>query len=239
MYTIKLLLKNENNSYTFFNKMFFNKFKAQNIFISYTIKQIKKLEKDEIYIQAKKDYAKFVKDKKKNKKELEETVSIMNERVSYYGLTKKDLETYAKEQQYKYKKYISSQMMQTITNSVLESIQKYLYKDGKQIHYKKFEDIHTVSAKNLVNGIKLDMEHNMCIFPNNFRCTYIFKDYNTYIKECFKKDIPFIKYCRIVKEPFNNKYRYYIEFVINSTPILKFNKGNGTCGIDQVLVPLQ
>lgn len=232
MYTIKLLLKNENNSYTFFNKMFFNKFKAQNIFISYTIKQIQKLEKDEIYIQAKKNYAKFVKDKKKNKKELEETVSIMNERVSYYGLTKKDLETYAKEQQYKYKKYISSQMMQTITNSVLESIQKYLYKDGKQIHYKKFEDIHTVSAKNLVNGIKLDMEYNMCIFPNNFRCTYIFKDYNTYIKECFKKDIPFIKYCRIVKESFNNKYRYYIEFVINSTPILKFNKGNGTCGID-------
>ena len=127
MYTIKLLLKNENNSYTFFNKMFFNKFKAQNIFISYTIKQIKKLEKDEIYIQAKKDYAKFVKDKKKNKKELEETVSIMNERVSYYGLTKKDLETYAKEQQYKYKKYISSQMMQTITNSVLERKQYIEY----------------------------------------------------------------------------------------------------------------
>lgn len=127
MYTIKLLLKNENNSYTFFNKMFFNKFKAQNIFISYTIKQIKKLEKDEIYIQTKKDYAKFVKDKKKNKKELEETVSIMNERVSYYGLTKKDLETYAKEQQYKYKKYISSQMMQTITNSVLERKQYIEY----------------------------------------------------------------------------------------------------------------
>lgn len=127
MYIIKLLLKNENNSYTFFNKMFFNKFKAQNIFISYTIKQIKKLEKDEIYIQAKKDYAKFVKDKKKNKKELEETVSIMNERVSYYGLTKKDLETYAKEQQYKYKKYISSQMMQTITNSVLERKQYIEY----------------------------------------------------------------------------------------------------------------
>lgn len=127
MYTIKLLLKNENNSYTFFNKMFFNKFKAQNIFISYTIKQIKKLEKDEIYIQAKKNYAKFVKDKKKNKKELEETVSIMNERVSYYGLTKKDLETYAKEQQYKYKKYISSQMMQTITNSVLERKQYIEY----------------------------------------------------------------------------------------------------------------
>ena len=127
MYTIKLLLKNENNSYTFFNKMFFNKFKAQNIFISYTIKQIQKLEKDEIYIQAKKNYAKFVKDKKKNKKELEETVSIMNERVSYYGLTKKDLETYAKEQQYKYKKYISSQMMQTITNSVLERKQYIEY----------------------------------------------------------------------------------------------------------------
>ena len=127
MYTIKLLLKNENNSYTFFNKMFFNKFKAQNIFISYTIKQIQKLEKDEIYIQTKKDYAKFVKDKKKNKKELEETVSIMNERVSYYGLTKKDLETYAKEQQYKYKKYISSQMMQTITNSVLERKQYIEY----------------------------------------------------------------------------------------------------------------
>ena len=232
MYTIKLLLKDENNSYHFFNKMFFMKFKAQNIFVSYAIKQIGKLQHDDKYIQAKKEYTKFVKDKENNKKEIKEQTDIMNERVNYYGLTKKDLQQYAKEQQYKYKKYISSQMTNAITDIVLKSIQEYLYGDGKKIHYKRFEDIHTVSAKNLVNGIKLDIEYNVCIFPNKFRCHYVFKNYNSYIKECFEKDIPFIKYCRIVKEPFNNKYRYYIEFVINSTPIPKFKKGTGTCGID-------
>ncbi len=231
MYTINALLENKNNSYALFHKMFFIKFKIQNIFISYAIKQIQKLEHDELYIQAKQDYAKYIKNKNSYKQEIKNATTIMNERISYYELTKKDFEQYAKKQQYKYKKYISSQMIQTITNSVLDSVNKYLYSNGNMVHYKKFEDIHTVSAKSLVNGIKLDINANTCIF-NHFRCRYILKDYDTYIKECFQKDIPFIKYCRLVREPFNNGYRYYVQFVIDSTPILKFPNGKGNCGID-------
>ena len=70
MYTIKLLLKNQNNSYAFFNKMFFIKFKIKNILISYAQKQIEKLEKDEIYIQAKNEYIELMKDEENRMKEL-------------------------------------------------------------------------------------------------------------------------------------------------------------------------
>lgn len=275
MYTIKLLLENKNGSYAFFHKMFFIKFKIQNALVSYAIKQIKKLENDRDYIQAKKDYAVLVKDKKKNKEELKKVKAIMSEKVSYYGLTKSDLQIYAKGQQYPYKNYISSQMVQDILHAVLDSIQDYLYGDGEIIHYKRFEEIHTVGATSLTNGIKLDLEKNDCIFckKNNttkakekknkedkkklekcgiiiskkdeeettsfkkndsdcFRCHFIFKNYDHYIKECFEKDIPFIKYCKIVREPFNSKDRYYVQFTIDSTPILKIQKGIGTCGID-------
>ena len=85
MYTIKLLLKNENNSYAFFNKMFFIKFKIKNILISYAQKQIEKLEKDETYIQAKNEYIELMKDEENNKTDITEKTSIMNERVAHYG----------------------------------------------------------------------------------------------------------------------------------------------------------
>ena len=78
--------------------------------------------------------------------------------------TKKLLNKYVKKQQYKYKKYIGSQVAQAIVIEVFASIKKYLYEEGKQVHHKRFEETHTVSATSLTNGIKLDFKNNECIF---------------------------------------------------------------------------
>lgn len=230
MYTIKILLENKNNSYAYFNKMFFIKFKIQNIFISYIKRQLDKLNLDKEYIEAKKLYA-LEKNGKNKSKSLKKYTSIMNDRIKYLGLTKDSLEKYSKKIQKRYKKYISSQVAQVIANNTYQSLFDYLYGDGKHIYHKKLDSIHSISAKSLTNGIKLDLDKNLCTF-NKFECKFILKKYNTYLKECLEKDKSNIKYCRLIREPFNNGYRYYVQLVIDSTPILKFSKGKGITGID-------
>lgn len=231
MYTIEALLDKSNNINKYFEKMFWYKFKMQNILISFAIKQMDLLERDKEYKSLKKDYALYINDKT-YKKELKETKEKLSLKIKHYHLTKSDLEQYVKKQQYKYKKYISSGEAQAIALNVYTSIDKYLYKDGKRIHHKRLDDIESISAKSLTNGIKLDLTHNYCIFNKNIHCKFIIKDYNSYLRDCFNKDKLNIKYCRLIRKPFNNGYRYYIQFVIDSTPILKLEKGKGKCGID-------
>ncbi len=161
MYILEFLLENKNTSYKYFEKVFWCKFKIQNVLISYTIKQIGKLRHDDAYIQEKEDYKtyKTVKDSGLDKDKI---TSAMNERIIYYGLTKDDFEQYVKVQQDKYRKYASSQMAQIIAKDVFSAVKKCLYSNGKEIHHKKPGNIHTVSAKSLNNGILLDTEHEAC-----------------------------------------------------------------------------
>jgi|InofroStandDraft_1065614.scaffolds.fasta_scaffold32138_2 hypothetical protein len=98
MYILEFLLENKNTSYKYFEKVFWCKFKIQNVLISYAIKQIGKLRHDDAYIQEKEDYKtyKTVKDSGLDKDKI---TSAMNERIIYYGLTKDDFEQYVKVQQ--------------------------------------------------------------------------------------------------------------------------------------------
>ena len=116
-----ILLENKNNSYAYFNKMFFIKFKIQNIFISYIKRQLDKLNLDKEYIEAKKLYA-LEKNGKNKSKSLKKYTSIMNDRIKYLGLTKDSLEKYSKKIQKRYKKYISSQVAQVIANNTYQSL---------------------------------------------------------------------------------------------------------------------
>ncbi len=56
LYVLEFMLENKNNSYKYFEKVFWCKFKIQNVLIYYAIKQIRKLKHDDAYIQAKENY---------------------------------------------------------------------------------------------------------------------------------------------------------------------------------------
>jgi len=234
MYILEFLLENKNNSYKYFEKVFWCKFKIQNVLISYAVKQIKKLQYDDLYIHAKEDYKKYktVKDSKLDKDKI---TAAMNERITYYGLTKGSFEQYVKVQQDKYRKYISSQMAQLVAGDVFSAIKKCLYGNGKEIHHKKLDAIHTVSAKSLKNGILLDTEHEVCHFGSKkkgMNCHFIIKDYNKWAKNCYLKDKDKVKFCRLARKQFNAGYKYYIQLIIDGEPIQKHTCGKGECGID-------
>ena len=88
MCVLEIMLENKNNSYKYLEKVFWYKFKIQNVLISYAIKQIGKLQHDDAYIQAKEDY-KTVKDSGLDNDKI---AAVMNERITYYGLAKSDFE---------------------------------------------------------------------------------------------------------------------------------------------------
>lgn len=231
MYVLEFLLEDKNNSYKYFEKVFWCKFKIQNVLISYAVKQIKKLQNDDAYIQAREDY-KTMKDSGSDRNKI---TTVMNGRIAYYGLTKGDFEKYAKPQQWKYKKYISSETGQVIAKDVFSAVRKCLYGNGKKIHYKKLDSIHTVSAKSLKNGILLDTEHEVCHFglkKKGIDCHFIIKDYNKWARNCYLKDKDKVKFCRLARKQFNTGYKYYIQFIIDGEPIQKHGCGEGKCGID-------
>lgn len=234
MYILEFLLENKNTSYKYFEKVFWCKFKIQNVLISYAIKQIGKLRHDDAYIQEKEDYKtyKTVKDSGLDKDKI---TSAMNERIIYYGLTKDDFEQYVKVQQDKYRNYASSQMAQIIAKDVFSAVKKCLYSNGKEIHHKKPGNIHTVSVKSLNNGILLDTEHEAChsgLKKKGMDCHFIIKDYNQWARDCYEKDKDKVKFCRLKRKQFNSGYRYYIQLVINGEPVHKHTCGEGECGID-------
>ncbi len=146
MCVLEFMLENKNNSYKYLEKVFWYKFKIQNVLISYAIKQIGKLQHDDAYIQAKEDY-KIYKTVKDSGLDNDKITAVLNKRITYYGLTKSDFEQYVKVQQDKYKKYISSQMGQVIAKDLFSTVKKCLYGKGKEVHYRKLDSIHTVSAK--------------------------------------------------------------------------------------------
>lgn len=56
--------------------------------------------------------------------------------------------------------------MDAICDDTISAIEKILYSDGKELHYKNLYNIKTLSAKSLVNGIKIDL-HKLIITQGN------------------------------------------------------------------------
>ena len=88
-------------------------------------------------------------------------ISQLNKELSDYrneiGLSLYALEKYAKVQQKKYKKYLSSQEVQVIVANVWKGVEKILFEDGNYLHFKKKGSFYCLSAKSLTNGIKVDL----------------------------------------------------------------------------------
>lgn len=190
-------------------------------------KEIKKLEnkKDKTKTEEKE-----LKELCKKKKEISERLKQRKEELK---LTKNDIEKFAITQQKKYKKYISSQEMQIIVADIWKGVENVLYGSGKTLHYKKKGYYYTLSAKSDSNGIILCLDEKAVILGYKKKGTKVHFEVeqdDEYVKYSLKNNKP--KYGRIVREIFNNGYRYYLQIVFEGTPMLKHKCGKGKIGID-------
>lgn len=230
MYTLTIPL---NVSYSYnrnLGKLFKTKQKIKNILINRCNKCLKGLENNISYQNLLTQYRNT-----KNKKLKSKIGKQLNEIILRYGLTEFNLIEFAKPLRQKYKNKLTSHEIDCIVADVYNGIQNVIYSKGKNLHIKSLYDIHSISAKNLTNGLKFDKD-NLIVYQGNSKhkipLPLKINPKNLYIQECLLEDINKIKFCRIIRRQFPNYYHYYIQFCIDSSPPNKLKIKDGTSGID-------
>ena len=236
MYIIEYKIKNKFNIYKYLEKCFFKAFLVRNIIIKYIKRQFKKLKKD-------KDYNSLLKERNELKKQ-NKSLKIVNENLNAiresYGLSKTSFEKFAKPLARKYKNYLSSQMIQVICDDCYKAFERVIFSTGKEIHFKKYDDIMCLKCKDISNGftfksvmdgnVKISTDYLKVSCPDGQTFTFDIDIKDDYELDAFRpKDIKFIQ---ITRRQFNNYYHYYVQFVTEGVPPLKIQKGKGNSGID-------
>ena len=190
-------------------------------------KQLSRLEKDRVYQELKKEYRRLKKLDPDNHAEVTADLTrisgLMDETIKELGLTKSGLEKYASVMQRRYKKNISSHQVQAEVAHILKGLEKVLYGDGKDIHYKKERDFTTIPGKSCSNGVILhfdqdDEKHEVnCYITWNGITIPVRYDLSkadlpggrNYVNESLSSGK--ICYCEIKRIWFRSGYKYYVD----------------------------
>ena len=156
MHTLRLGLKTNRYLDRIIDKRYGMIFRIHNALVKYGKKQLSRLKKDLEYRELLARYGQIKKEEADGQKpaDKDEVKDQLNEIVQSYDLTKASLYKYVSVMQKKFKKHISSQQAQAEAEKVLKGIEAVLYGDGKDIHYKKYLDIRTITGKSSTNGVK-------------------------------------------------------------------------------------
>ena len=236
MYIVEYKIKNKFNIYKYLEKCFFISFLIRNEIIKHVKKQFKKLKNDKNYNLLLKERKEL---KSKNKSLIKINSDLKTIRESY-NLSKAELYIYSKRLMKKYKNYLSSQMVQAICDDCLKAFEKVMFSNGKEIHFKKYDDIMCLKCKDISNGFtfksikqgvkRIGTDFHTIITPDGQAFNFEIDKNDIYEVNAFRPND--IKYIQITRKQFYNYYHYYIQFVTDGVPPLKIHKGSGSSGID-------
>ena len=234
-YTLELALDTSNLSTKNYLKNYFNEVaRLSNTVRRFAMRQLNLLKRDKRYKTLLKEYIALDKDNPR-KKELSHQLSDI---VRSYGLYKYGLDIFARNQR-KNMKYIHSDVYANICDDIWQGVEKVLYSNGKNIHFKKWDEFESFENKKNSTGIIYDngyvyincspkrQLHGIKIkvkIPHNKNS----KHYQ-YEMDCLKDRT---KYCRIVRRMFNNGWHYYVQLVQEGIPPQKHEVGKGRVGVD-------
>lgn len=241
-FTLALKLKTNKNEEYYFNKVFFYANHIYNVGVKEIKRRLHKLCSDEQYQNLMKLY-------KTNKSFTKEGKALLKDlRIKYKLNSKFEIEEYLKYNRNQFKKYIDSMTCQMIANNLYVAVEKILYSNGEEIHFKKYKDLHSISGKTIKQGIR---------FTENFELIYQGKTYKTVIKHNnlyaqtilsyinFNKSLLSkkcrnlnnneyaINFCRLKRRRKGRHYVYYVELNLEGIPPhKKIEYKNDKVGID-------
>ena len=247
MHTLRLGLKTNRYLDRIIDKRYGMIFRIHNALVKYGKKQLSRLKKDPEYRELLARYGQIKKEEADGQKpeDKDKVKDRLNEIIQSYGLTKAVLYKYVSVMQKKFKKHISSQQAQAEAEKVLKGIEAVLYGDGKDIHYKKYLDILTITGKSNTNGAKFflvpDHEHQ------KLKCYIEWNGLTIPVKlDISKADLPDgknyvweslnagqLKYCEIVRLWFKSGWRYYVNLYLKGDSPEKLTPGKSVMGIDE------
>lgn len=191
-----------------------------NVLVRHCRKQIRKLIQDPEYrellaVRRKDDLSK--KDKNRINQELADI-------RRGYGLSEYQLHAYVSLQQHRYQKYIDSLTAQKIASSVWRSVEKYLFDNGKCIHFRKYDEFESMEGKKNTSGMRF--KDGRLYWRGQVIQPQIRTDYD---RKALRSRV---KYCRIQRKPVGVKYHYYLQLVLEGKSPAKHPVGHGTAGLD-------
>lgn len=156
----------------------------------------------------------------------------MADRRKELGLSKTGFESRLKVCGKRYSRLLSSQQVQAEADRVLASVEKYLFGNGKKVHFKKHMDFQTIGGKSNRNGAKFDRD-TMTVSWNGLemKCYLPKKESSReYILESMEHRI---SYCVVKRLMFSSGWRYYLELVLDGpAPGERRKSGDKVMGID-------
>ncbi len=225
LYTVTLRLETTDADDRFFEHVFWYGNILYNIGVTEVRKRINRLLKDKTYNQIMTAYY------HSSERELSNTdKQTLKELRIKYGLScKSDLEKYLKIGRAKFSKYVSSTMEQMIAADLYKAVEKFLYDDGKCIHYKKNMNRLSLSEKSNKSGFRYRDGH-IEFMDKSFNIRIRHND--TFALEALR--IGDIRFCRLKRRWHKHSYRYYVQLVIEGDMPIKSNnqQKSGIIGID-------
>lgn len=158
-----------------------------------------------------------------------------NELNSKYGLTEYSLHDFVKPIQKHFKDNIDSFTAQKIATRCFNAFQGLMFHTANRVSFKKYGEMNSVEGKSNKTGIKF--KNNKLVW-NGLEIDIVVNKNDEYTKTSLLNKV---KYCRIVRKFIREKYKYYIQLVLEGIPPIKYNKetgeiknsiGNGKIGID-------
>lgn len=253
MYTLRLPLKTSCNIEAVLEKRFGLMEKIHNQVVNHAKTLLTKLYKNKEYQLLKTDYFVW-----KQKAEAGDTMASvqkdiiadkMNKHREAIGLSKNAFDKYVSDMQHKYKKNISAHQAQVEAERVWSGVEKVLFGDGKDVHYKKGKEFRTIRGKNHETGIFFRTKYNKK--ASQRKHPEFFIEWGKLIipvklPNINRHDLPNdgnyilqalsggkIKYCEVVRLWFKSGWRYYANVYFDDDAPKKLQPGKGTMGLDE------
>jgi hypothetical protein len=204
-----------------------------NAVLNVTIKRYNEMIKTKVYRENQEKILKNYPDKKKCKP----YYSIKNDLITQYRLNEYSLHEDVKEMQHHFKSNIDSFTAQKIASRVWGAIETNLFGKGETIHFKSYNNgLDSLEGKSNSTGIVYKLESNILKW-NGLEIPVKLDISNYYEISALSNKICF---CRIKRKFVRDKYKYYLQLILDGTPPLKVNKdgeikrylGIGTVGLD-------
>ena len=236
MHTVQLLLKTSKYERHEIDRRFHALAHLHNVCVKHARKCMIRLQHDKRYAELRQLYNELVKKEKMSKEEKSQKKKLAKQLAACrtkQGLSKASLEHYIKVCGKQFSKLLSSQQVQAEADRVWCGVERCLFGNGKELHFKKLMDFDTIGGKSNKNGARFDLD---AMYVNwlglSLKC-YLPKSENSlsYVWESLKGKI---SYCNIKRLMFSSGWRYYAEIVVSGDAPTRVSIGTSTMGMIQV-----
>lgn len=146
-----------------------------------------------------------------------------------YGLTEYGIHEYVGYQKkHAFNGSINIDAVQKLGTNLYAAVKKAVF-SNTTIRFRKFGQTSSFEGKKATSAIIFNKaKDTVRVFGLELKLKPI-RDKDTYLREAMEHKV---KYCRIVRKPFKNSYRYFVQFALEGNSPKTVTLGNSRCGLD-------